>query len=243
MMIGSSSKKSRSVVSALPPHVGQRFGLWTVLSAELERRDSEKYVRCACECGTVLLVGLQNLRMGKSTACRSCAARRRHAEAGHHVNVTPVDRTLQLRVSNWFSRCGNSGDGSYRNYGARGIECRFASVKEGVEYVKKTLPHPTYAGLDIDRKDNEGHYEPGNLRLVTRKVNLLNKRGGSTVSWRGASIPTSTWVESPYSLTCTMRYAARGLSGEDILRRAWLAVQEKRKGWRTIQLKLLATTS
>jgi hypothetical protein len=40
-----------------------------------------------------------------------------------------------------------------------------------------------------------------------------------------------------------MRYSAKGLSGEDILRQAWKAVYEKRKGWRKIEAKLRAMTS
>jgi hypothetical protein len=31
-------------------------------------------------------------------------------------------------------------------------------------------------GLVIDRIDNDGHYEPGNLRFVTRSVSQRNKR-------------------------------------------------------------------
>ena len=35
---------------------------------------------------------------------------------------------------------------------------------------------------DIDRRNNDGHYEPGNLRLVTRKVNLANRSRRATTS-------------------------------------------------------------
>jgi len=37
------------------------------------------------------------------------------------------------------------------------------------------LPHPDYEGWQIDRINNDGHYEPGNLRLARRKDNLLNR--------------------------------------------------------------------
>lgn len=106
----------------------------------------------------------------------------------------------------------------------------------------ENLPHKNYSGVDIDRIDNNGHYEPGNLRLVTRSKSLRNRRTTNRVTWRGESIPTIDWEENPYSRTCAMRYAAQGLSGEDILRRARRAVSEKRKNWRAIEAKLLSTT-
>jgi hypothetical protein len=63
-----------------------------------------------------------------------------------------TDQRLQKRVNAWFQRCRNPNDKSYHNYGGRGIECRFASVREGVDYIKAQLPHPDYLKLDIDRR-------------------------------------------------------------------------------------------
>ena len=94
---------------------------------------------------------------------------------GDLIVETRADKRLQKRVNAMFQRCQNPNDRAWHNYGGRGIECRFASVREGVEYIKEHLPHPTYLKLDIDRRDNDGHYEPGNLRLVSRKVNLNNR--------------------------------------------------------------------
>lgn len=116
------------------------------------------------------------LETGRSTRCKACATRARHVRQGHAVVSSAVERRIQKRVNAWFQRCRNPADKSWRNYGGRGIECRFATVKEGMEYVLQHLPHPTYAALDIDRQDNKGHYEPGNLRLVSRKENLANRR-------------------------------------------------------------------
>lgn len=70
-------------------------------------------------------------------------------------------------------RCNNSGCHNYSRYGGRGIECKFTS-DEFVDYVINILqvdPH----GLQIDRIDNDGHYEPGNIRFVTAKVNCANR--------------------------------------------------------------------
>jgi hypothetical protein len=221
--------------------VGQRFGSWTVSSGGLFTKNNALYVVARCDCGFEQEANLRFLETGRSTRCKSCASRSRHREAGHHINASPTDRILQKRVNAWFQRCNNPKDQSYHNYGGRGIECRFASVKDAVEWVKANLPHPTYKALDIDREDNNKHYAPGNLRLITRKANLLNKRGANHIMWQGQFIPTQEWV-SPYSLGCTMRYAAMGLSGEEIIMLARRAVEDRRKGWRKIQEKLTSMT-
>lgn len=87
-------------------------------------------------------------------------------------------------------RCTNPSDPSYHNYGGRGIEFRFASIKDCVDYVLAELPCDSYVGLDIDRIDNNGHYERGNLRLATRKENLANRRC-STSSKSGRATASS----------------------------------------------------
>ena len=75
-------------------------------------------------------------------------------------------------------RCENPDDVAYPNYGARGIrvcdEWR-QDVAAFVSYVEKVLgPRPE--GLTLDRIDNDGHYEPGNLRWATKAEQTHNRR-------------------------------------------------------------------
>lgn len=157
-----------------PP--GTRFGSWTVLAGGPFTKCGALYVLARCDCGLEREANLRFMETGRSTQCKACATRQRHRQAGELIVQSAVDHRLQKRANAWFQRCGNPKDQSYHNYGGRGIECRFGSVREAVTYIKRYLPHPTYLKLDIDRKDNDGHYEPGNLRLATRKQNLANRR-------------------------------------------------------------------
>ena len=71
-------------------------------------------------------------------------------------------------------RCDNSNYPKYKYWGGRGIKCKFRSADEFVNYVINNLqidPH----GLTIDRINNNGHYEPGNIRFVTIAENNRNK--------------------------------------------------------------------
>ena len=73
------------------------------------------------------------------------------------------------------SRCTNPKDKRYYCYGERGIQLHFACFEDFFNYVTKELKIDP-RGLTIDRIDNNGHYEPGNIRFVTRAENNANGR-------------------------------------------------------------------
>ncbi|GAG94210.1 unnamed protein product, partial [marine sediment metagenome] len=93
------------------------------------------------------------------------AAKRRKTIAGHLRNI----------FGNILYRCGNIKCRAYKYYGGRGIQNKFKSSDEFVDYVINVLKVDP-RGLQIDRIDNNGHYEKGNIRFVTCKENCNNKR-------------------------------------------------------------------
>ncbi|WP_230534095.1 hypothetical protein [Microvirga roseola] len=48
--------------------------------------------------------------------------------------------------------------------------------------------HRDYRGVEIDRIDNDGHYEAGNLRLVNKRDNLRNKHTNKLIRYKGDTI-------------------------------------------------------
>jgi hypothetical protein len=69
-------------------------------------------------------------------------------------------------------RCINPKDGAYARYGGRGIEFRFHHFSEFFAHLG-SKPTPKHT---LDRINNEGHYEVGNVRWATWSENLLNRR-------------------------------------------------------------------
>jgi hypothetical protein len=88
--------------------------------------------------------------------------------------------------------------------------------------------------MEIDRIDNNGHYEPGNLRYATRSEQLRNQTRSKLKD------SDYEWVEtkSPFSRFTTSRMLRAGLPKEAIIGLAFKAVLDKRKNWRGIAQRL-----
>ncbi len=71
-------------------------------------------------------------------------------------------------------RCANSKCECYKWYGGRGIKCLFKTSQEFIDYVINELKIDP-RGLTIDRIDNGGNYEKGNIRFVTQAENNKNR--------------------------------------------------------------------
>ncbi|WP_455951945.1 hypothetical protein [Arcanobacterium haemolyticum] len=131
-------------------------------------------------------------------------------------------------------RCTNPSDLQWRFYGGRGIEFQFETPLEAglwiLEHVENVRPD-----LELARIDTNGHYEKGNLRFVSRAVNMANRR--NTVL---SHFEQRYW---PYSRVVVTRKLSQGKSRQEIINDAHKAVAEKCKAWTLIQARLEFITS
>jgi hypothetical protein len=86
-------------------------------------------------------------------------------------------------------RCRNPKNNKYYLYGERGIEFRFNSFEEFLSVVglRPSAEHT------IDRKDSNGHYEPGNVRWATRIEQNNNTSRNHRITWKNQTKTIAEW--------------------------------------------------
>lgn len=108
-------------------------------------------------------------KTGFDPRCKECI---KNYKQKYHQTIIGC---LRHRFKEMKQRCDNPKCKRYKDWGGRGIKVKFTSANEFVNYVINELkidPH----GLTIDRIDNDGNYEKGNIRIVTIKENNNNRR-------------------------------------------------------------------
>lgn len=171
--------------------IGDRYGLLTVIAdAEdrIRRRGDKRRVQvCKCDCGTEVKVSLESLRAGHIISCNCEKVRlfveRKTTHGLSRHGLHGVWRDMK-------SRCLNHKSVGFEYYGGRGITVCSEWVTSFKSFYDFAINNGWVPGLEIDRVDNDGNYEPGNCRFVTRQVNQCNARkitSKNTTGYRGVS--------------------------------------------------------
>jgi hypothetical protein len=166
---------------------GKRFGRWTIISSAGGKRHDIAW-NCRCDCGAERAVLVRSLRNGVSLSCGCLRLE----------NVTTHGRTRSREFKIWqgiVQRCHNPKAEAYRNYGGRGIVVcdRWRASFEAFFEDMGTAPSPRHS---LDRHpNNDGNYEPGNVRWANKKQQARNTRTNRLLTYNGETLPVSEWAE------------------------------------------------
>ncbi len=156
----------------------------------------------------------------------------------HRMSGTPEWRVWK----NMRDRCGNPNHKAYPNYGGRGIRVcpEWDMAGGGFEAFIAHIGRRPDGRFELDRKDNDRGYEPGNVRWVTRRVNAQNRRDNRTLTVNGKTLCLSEWARRAGISVALLSFRLRagwadadavGLAPGRALNRAG---RESRKGLTTV---------
>lgn len=150
---------------------------------EVKGTNANRSALFKCRCGNEFTAQISNVKNYNTKSCgcvhknyttsmknKKCPAiNYKHGMSGH---------PLYYIWASMKARCFNSSHKSYGNYGGRGIavcdEWR-NDFKAFLDYVK-SLPNYNNGKFTLDRIDNDGNYEPGNVRWATWGEQVKNRR-------------------------------------------------------------------
>jgi hypothetical protein len=151
---------------------GIRFGKLVVSSDTGERKGGHIVWLCKCDCGGESRALSGGLRRGYT---KSCGCLRREVAANKATTHGMSEHPLYKVLHNMKQRCQNTKLLQFKDYGGRGISvCE--EWQDPSAFFNWALANGWKRGLQIDRKDNDGNYEPVNCRFVTPKENSNNRR-------------------------------------------------------------------
>lgn len=165
---------------------------------------------CQCDCGRQLTVLSNNLSRGYTKSCGCLRHNRLKTHGLSKSRTYAIWRAMRMR-------CANMKDASYPYYGARGIKVceRWRSFENFLADMGKR-PSPEYS---LDRyPDNDGNYEPGNVRWATQKEQSNNTRHNVWIEFNGERRTVRQWAKTMRINECTLHRRLRsGWSTEKAL--------------------------
>ena len=168
--------------------VGNRYSRLLVVSSAGVNKRGLKMWNCLCDCGNASTKRGSSLRNGTAKSCGCLRVDTSRVKATTHgMTGHPILESYKGAKG----RCTNQNDRDYSFYGGRGIKFCFVSFDQF-----RYLLEPTwFEGASLERIDNDGNYEPGNVRWATRREQCLNTRRSVKLSLNGTTKNQSDWAK------------------------------------------------
>jgi hypothetical protein len=170
--------------------IGERFGRLVIVE-EIEPRfrsykknpnHKTRTFKCMCDCGNMSVAAINNLRSGHTGSC-GCLQReagQRNGEISHPKHG--MCGAAEYRAwCNMIQRCSNPKATRYDRYGGRGIRVCERWGNSFDAFFADVGPRPS-AWHSIDRyPNNDGNYEPDNVRWATAAEQQQNQSANRMV--------------------------------------------------------------
>lgn len=158
---------------------GVRYGKLIIIKTYYKqmKKRKRKFALCKCDCGNITEVRFDCLTNNNTKSC-GC------------MNTTDREKPNSIRKHKLYrvyyaikQRCYNVKDKHYNHYGERGIKMCDEWLKYE-SFLSWALTHGYKEGLQLDRINCNGNYEPINCRWVDSSTNNYNKRNNILVLYK-----------------------------------------------------------
>jgi hypothetical protein len=166
---------------------GDVYGRYTILGLFKENPSDRRILaRVQCSCGSPpRYVRVDTLRNGTS---QSCGCLHKERVTTHGLWSNPLSKVWRSMIA----RCTDPKNHKFARYGGRGISVceRWLTVENFVHDMS-----PGYAkGMTLDRRDNDGNYDPDNCHWATARQQTRNYSRNVLLEHQGKTLCVADWA-------------------------------------------------
>lgn len=170
----------------------KKFGKWLVLELDYEKSGRQKYWKCVCDCGCKRSVYQSALVHKKSV---SCGCYQKEVTRNRLTTHNLTGSRLMKIFYNMRTRCNNSKDRRFKDYGGRGIKLCKEWENNFLNFYNWAVNNGYKDGLTIDRIDNDSNYSPENCRWITLEEQSNNKRNSIFITINDITKTLKQWTK------------------------------------------------
>lgn len=151
---------------------------------------------CLCECGVIIIVTAAHLKRGHSRSCGCKKLEELLQRVVKHGQARVKNRTKAYNTwAKVVRRCTVPSALDYSRYGGRGIKVAPEWQGEnGFTNFYSCVGDPPTPQHSIERVDNSGDYEPGNVCWATDAEQRRNKRTNHFITFQGQTLCITDWA-------------------------------------------------
>lgn len=176
---------------------GDRFGRLTYTGLTFTKIIYGHWVRfieAVCDCGMVKEYPFNRIASGDT---QSCGCLRKEVTSKRARTHGLTEHPLYDVYKKIISRCYDSNDKAFKNYGGRNIEVWKDWVDDFMNFYNWCIENGWKEGLTIDRTDNDGNYAPHNCKIATYAEQNRNKRNTRNFTAFGETKCIWDWGADP----------------------------------------------
>lgn len=173
--------------------IGEKFNRLIVIEKVGLDKNNQMQWLCECECGNMKIVTSHNLLNG---SCKSCGCLNKELVSNRN-RMRAIHGDCGTRLyhiwADMKSRCTNQNNPYFYRYGGRGITIYEEWCDSYVMFKEWALQNGYQKDLTLDRKNNDGNYEPSNCRWVNMSIQQNNKSSNKLLTYNGQTKTISEW--------------------------------------------------
>ena len=173
---------------------GKVFTKLTVIGYVGRQPGSSRW-SCRCECGNDVEVSASHLQSGDCKSCGCLKSERLSSFNLKHGESRQGKRTKEYRAwCKMIDRCEKPSNIRWAEYGGRGITI-CGQWRESFEAFLLDVGRAPTDKHSINRINNDGNYEPGNVEWAAPTDQVRNRSNTVLVEYEGQSVPLAEVCE------------------------------------------------